>query len=160
MQQAQKQGYDLQRLITSLKGQTDAEIEKYGREYYAERFLDNARNGQRETHDGQVLYFWESRFNHSCFMSPDKVRIDRARVERLMWVLPIIEGKIADTECFTVANPYQGRPDNRLYIMFPEKFVVWLEPRDNGGWTYSTHYTAEMKEIRGYQRRGAKIWEF
>lgn len=157
MAQVSRTGYDLNRLLLDVSNMSNAEIEAAGRAYYSERFLDNARNGQRETHDGEVLYFWESRFNHSCF----KVGIEKARIERLPWILPIIEGSIPDAECWRVSNAVQGRPDNRVYMVLGSfNFVVWLEARQSGGWTYSTHYPSDIRTIRGYQRRGSKIWTF
>src|SRR5688572_17805029 len=99
MQPGAKQGYDLARLKLDLSGLSDVEIEALGHEYYCERFLDNARNGVRETHDGDELYFWERRFKHACFIRPEELLIDKARVARLPWIMPLIEGKIADSEC-------------------------------------------------------------
>lgn len=158
MQMAGKKGYDLNRLILDLSGLTDEEIERCGRDYYAESMLDNAYRGIRFTHDEIEVKFWERRFEHGCFISPDKVRIDRARVARLPWILPLIAGNIPDSECWIVPN--QDRPDNRLYLELPKNFFVWLEPRANGEWKYSTHYTGTRQDLRFYQRIGKCIWRF
>ena len=153
-----KRAYDLGRLILDLSDLSDAEVEAVGRKYYEESMLDIAFKGIRQTHDGQEVHFWKHRFDHSCFVSPDKVLIDIGRIARLPWVLPIIAGNIAGTECRSKQNI--DRPDNRVYICIPENFVIWLEPRDEGGWRYSTHYPADRTEIRLIQRNSKKIWSF
>jgi hypothetical protein len=158
MQQQGKIRYDLSRLILDLSDRSDAEIEAIGRKYYADSMLDVANKGIRQTHDDQELHFWKHRFDHSCFISPAKILVDKGRVARLPWILPIVAGNIADTECRAKQNI--GRSDNRAYICIPENFVIWLEPRDEGGWRYSSHYPADRNEIRLIQRNSRKIASF
>jgi hypothetical protein len=70
----------------------------------------------------------------------------------------MIAGNVADSECWHI--PQEDGSTQRLYASFTKGYVVWLEPRDNGGWTFSTAYNVEREKIRVYVKiRGTKkIW--
>jgi hypothetical protein len=149
---------NLEDSLVILTGLPDEKVERIGRKLYSELFLTNSRNGIHLTHDGDRVYFWERQFNHSFFISPAKELIDRSRIARMRWVLPLIQGKVPDSECRRVIHGF--KPDNRLYVWLPKNFVVWLEPRDAGGWKFYTLYTVTRNQLRGYQRQGKQIWQY
>jgi len=155
---------DLRTLLTGCDDLSLEKIEALGKKLYSDIFLDNARRGLRSTHDGEQAAFFNTRFDHAFYVtnktdrSKHKLVIDKRRVERIKWVCPLIEGLVPDSECWSV--PKIGRDNSRLYIGFAQLYVVWLEPRDTGGWLFSSAYEATRPEIKGYQRYGRRIWTY
>ena len=144
-------------------------FEKYV-ELYLVRGMEPRRMGIRQTHDGTVAKFAESRFRHAFRTSSKAVRrfgkdiLVRSRGERVPWIGPVIAGKIAHTECWMVPQKderqYRRRPlRNRLYLLRDECYVVWLEPTRDGGWWFSSAYVAGLGDIRRYCKAGYKLWE-
>lgn len=153
---------DLGRLLVNVSGKDNDEVVQVGRKHYEETFITGVRKGIHKTHDDEDVYFWQQRFNHAFFITNRSTRlkeeiVDKTRVARVKWIKPLISGNVPESECWLVRN--DSRPENRLYIILPHNFVVWLEPRDAGGWKFSTLYTTNRNEIRRYQRNGTMIWK-
>jgi hypothetical protein len=138
-------------------GLTVAEIEALGREKFAERFLSDARKGQFLAHDGEKVVFFDDSFEHAFFRSPEKAIIDVKRVERLEWILPLMQGQILNAECWLIDD---GGINKRLYLCFGLGYVVWLKERLNGGWKFVTAYPAFRAQIRKYVAGSKRIAVF
>ena len=81
-------------------------------------------------------------------------------IERMRWIGRLIAGEIYGSACFEVPSPTgRLRPPNRLYVVFETPFVVWLEPRRDGGWKLRTAYPTSIEEIRKYTRGGRTVWK-
>ena len=155
---------DINSLILNLYDLDDSDIERLGYESYCDLFLDSEIRGIRKTHDDEDVYFWEERFSHAFFTpanwqyTTEKQVIDKARVARIKWILPLIGGLMTNSECWLVKN--RNRPNQRLYVRFSQNYVIWLEPRDAGGWKFSTAYPSEGWRIRNYLKGAERIWRF
>lgn len=161
-------------LLIDLSELSDEEAEQTAFNKYAELYLDtetaSCRIGVREAHDGEQVVFFEDRFDHAFFTSSQKTsrsyakdRLDRRRGERVAWIGPVLAGEIEGTECWVLPprngrRVLQGRRPNRLYIVLAEAYVVWLEPRLDERWRFSTAYVASYSDIRRYQRDGRRAW--
>jgi hypothetical protein len=44
--------------------------------------------------------------------------------------------------------------------VFETPFVVWLEPRDERGWKFSTAYPLSIEEIRKYTYGCSTVWKW
>jgi hypothetical protein len=159
---------NLRELLIDLSAVTDAELEKKGRELYRTYCLDNDRFGVRLCHDGQKAIFHATRFSHAFYDKPSRWSYvksrdlpDESRLERVRWIGEVVGGKAPDSECWEVPGPDgRRRPPNRLYLVWPENYVVWLEPRTEGGWKFSTAYVKTTGRIRDYCRGGSKVWAY
>jgi len=157
---------DLNDLTVSINGLDIAEIEDFVRRLYREIYVTSGRYGVFEVHDGESVYFWEDRFEHAFYTSSDRIRypkrkdkLDLERVKRIRWIKEIIAGRISGTACWLAPSPSRGgRPLNRLYVLLSDSYVIWLEPRHNGGWKFSTAYKARLKDVRRYCSLGKRIW--
>lgn len=158
MKQEIAQGQNLLRLEISLFELDDIQIEDLGEKLYKDLFLDTEFSGVQYTHDNQPVSFSKDRFRHAFYLSPNKNEIDKRRVARIKWILPLIEGKVLNSECWLIND---GGIKKRLYVCFGLNYLVWLEPQGNKDrWIFSTAYVAERKQIRGYTSRGTRISEF
>ncbi|HEX8071767.1 MAG TPA: hypothetical protein VF546_17585 [Pyrinomonadaceae bacterium] len=152
---------DLDRLLVKLDGLSDLEIEQKGRDLYNRLYMTSNQSGVFQAHDGEKVYFWKRRFNHAFFVSPQKLKIDKARVERIKWIAEFIAGNEPSSECWLIPEP--GNPTKRLYASFARGYLVWLERRaTTDDWKFSTAYNARGEKIRSYvKRKGAKrIWKY
>lgn len=156
---------ELAALLEDVSGlSSDALFEK-GRSLYRELYLKKGRVGEATTHDGQVLLFYEDRYEHAFQTTSDRIcaperkdTVDAKRIARIRWILPIISGLVAETACFEVPSPAgRSRPPNRLYVLEPELYVLWLEPRTSGGWKFSTAYPTIRERIERYKRGGRTV---
>jgi hypothetical protein len=161
-------------LLIDLSSMTDEEADRHVFEKYVELYLDKGeaprRMGVRRTHDGEDALFTESRYKHAFGTSSDKVNSPyandvfvRSRGERVAWIGPVIAGECEGTQCWLVPpkngdRDARGRPPNRLYVVGDEAYVVWLEPRRQGGWWFSSAYVGRYADIRRYCRLGRQIW--
>jgi len=157
----------LSSLLLDLSNMSDEEAEdltfhKYI-ETYTTRQTRKGRVGEMKAHDGEPVTFTEWRFDHAFFTSVDKTtrpynksKFDRNRAQRILWIGKIVQGHIPSAECYHIPAP--GRRDisgrlmvRRLYLIWEELYMIWLEPRSNGGWWFSSAYV----EYRGkdYVRR-------
>lgn len=161
---------ELAPLLIDLSGLDDNEAELATLDKYAALYLDKGRApkrlGVRTTHDGEEVLFYEDRFPHAFSATVSwctKGAFDRTRGERVAWIGPVIAGEIDGTECWTVPPKNGGRrgprrrPD-RLYVVSSTGYVVWLSPRDEGGWKFSSAYVAGHGDIRRYHSYGRRIW--
>jgi hypothetical protein len=150
---------NLDMLLLDWSALTDSEVEVKGKERFVELFLQNARYGYANAHDGEQVRFNRGRFSHAFYLagnwrsSKKKTGIDVRRVERIKWVLPVIQGRVTKAECWLV--PEDGIV-KRLYIVWEKGYIVWIEP-STSGWWFSTAYSASSKEIRGYIRDGTLL---
>lgn len=134
---------------------TNASIEAFGRRVYAEEYV----NQRHKTHDGVSVRFFEDRFDHAFFRSKDFVRsnkqkneIDPLRVERILWIGPLIRGELTNSECHRMPNSQTNQPQKRLYILNDERYVVWLEPQSQGTWKFSSAYVAFGYQLKSYRK--------
>jgi hypothetical protein len=161
---------NLNDLLLDFSGLTDEEAMVQGEDLYFREFISrNNRSGSIIAHDGEVVIFYGDRYHHAFHTSHDRARnpyskakVARDRIERLNWIRPIVEGKVANTECWDVPldspRPFPGK---RLYICWEEGYIIWLEPRTAGGFRFSSAYGGlSGGEISRYTRCSRKIWSF
>lgn len=146
-------------LIESLIGLNYIEIEEFGRKLYAELFLTSNFSGVQLSHDGEKVSFSVDRFDHAFYESPRKNLIDKSRVARIRWILPLITGKAKNSQCWLVK---QDGIEKRLYVCYGLNYVVWLERQNNKekSWVFSTAYIAERREIKKYTSNGSLLAKF
>lgn len=158
---------DLDALLLDLGGLSDAEIETIGRKEYERLYIGKGKFGIYSLHDGAEAIFWRDRFDHAFWTSPNRARdpysktkLSIERIARIQWIAATINGSAPGTECWHVPGDGGRRhPPNRLYIVWAKSYVVWFEPRDTGGWKFSSAYTASTTEIRRrYCFGGGKVW--
>ncbi|MFN0137418.1 MAG: hypothetical protein ACKVS9_15040 [Phycisphaerae bacterium] len=161
-------------LLVDLGAYSDEEADEYTFEQYRRLYLDRSTQrgliGIRKAHDGSDVYFAESRYEHAFGTPSEKTSrryakdmFDRARGERVAWIGPVIAGNILGVECWSVPpkngrRDIRGRQPNRLYLFDAECYVVWLEPRRDGGYWFATAYVAGFGDLRRYRRSGRLVW--
>jgi hypothetical protein len=159
---------DLKSIIIPTQYLKTSEIELLGRQKYRELYLTQGKFGIHSTHDQQPVFFWEDRFNHAFFTSSDRARYpDRKdilaveRIERMAWIGKVISGQVPNTGCWEGPSPTGRRkPPNRFYLSSDFLYIIWLEPRYEGGWKFSTAYSALPPVIRKYCGQARKIWAY
>ena len=154
-------------LLLDLSDLSDEEAEQKTYEEYIHLYMDRKTHkgliGVRKTHDGDDVLFYEWRFEHAFFESAyktsrkyNKGKFARNRAARIRWIGEIIKGNIKG--CDYCQIPHPNRRDSsgrvmlqRVYILWEENYLIWLEPHRDGGWWFSSAYT----ETRGrtYIRR-------
>jgi len=157
---------DLQALLLTLDGLDLAQIESLARTEYRTQILNSGKIGIHRAHDGSEVVFHEDRFEHAFFTSPnrarnpyEKTKLDQERVRRIRWIRGTIAGNAPGSECWEVPGAgMRRRPPDRIYVIWPEGYVIWLFPRDQGGWKFSSAYAPGAKEIRRYLHGGRRIW--
>jgi|688.fasta_scaffold223467_2 hypothetical protein len=162
---------DLASLLFNLDGKSDEEAFQEGEKLFHEIFISrNGRSGALMSHDGEEVKFFADRYHHAFRTSSDRARrayskgvVARERLERLRWIRPIIEGKVAGVECWEVPKKvpeeaHRPFPGKRLYVSWSLDYLIWLEPLSNGGFKFSTAYLAPHAEIARYTTRGRKLW--
>ncbi len=148
MKQELPKTVNLNHLLMSLIGLNDIQVEEFAEQQYKELFLKTKYSGNHTTHDGQQVSFALERFRHAFFKSPKKNEIEKSRVERMKWILPIIQGKALNYTCWLINDRGVIK---RLYICYPLVFVIWLEPSlEVGKWIFSSAYPASRAKIREY----------
>ncbi len=155
----------LTELLVDLEDLSDDEAEERGRELYAELYLTKGRVGVLSLHKGGEVVFFEDRYYHAFRTSSDRIRnpyskakVARDRIERIRWIKAILEGDVPKTECWLVPSQSGRRTRDRLYVVWENRYVIWLSPRNDGGWKFSSCYSATRQDIRRYTQQGAKIW--
>ncbi len=144
------------------------EIDVLGRRLYNSIYITSEYYGEKRTHDGECVFFWKDRFEHAFYTSsnrakhPDlKDKLAVERIERIKWIEKVIAGEVPGSACYKVQSKGGSKTNpNRLYVISEEKYVVWLEPRNDGGWKFSTAYTAQTEEFRRYCQTGKRIWKW
>jgi len=162
-------------LLLDLKDLSDEDAEELTyREYiklYTNIETHTCTVGFHKTHDGEEVIFYEDRFKHAFFTSSQKTsrqyakdEFQRNRASRVRWIAPVIRGDIEGTECWRIFPRKRYHSDvnmpSRLYILWDEKYLVWLEPRRSGGWWFSTAYVAKRGKdyISKIIRNGICLW--
>lgn len=155
----------LTELLVDLENLSDDEAEERGRELYAELYLTKGRVGELSLHKGGEVVFFEDRYEHAFRTSQNRIRnpyskakVARERIERIRWIKAILEGDVPNTECWLVPAQSGRRTRDRLYVVWENRYVIWLSSRDNGGWKFSSCYEATRQDIRRYTQQGTKIW--
>lgn len=159
---------DLKSLLLDLSNRSTEEVEKFGRQLYRTLYVPNGRFGVHRTHDDKLLMFHARQFDHAFYTTSDRYghpeRKDVLRtgsVERIHWIGQLVSGVVPGSACFEVPGPTgRSRPPNRFYAVFETPFVVWLEPRKDGGWNFASAYPLSIEEIRKYQRGGKTVWKW
>lgn len=159
---------ELDLLLLSIEEKSAEEIEEIGRRHYFTEILTQGRLGIHSSHDGEQVFFWENRFEHAFFESDgranwgiSKARASGARISRMPWIVPILSGQVPGSECWQIHQRGRGFPPSRLYVHWPKNYLIWLEPRAEGGFKFSTAYLTAANQIRErYCRKGAKIWPY
>lgn len=146
----------LSSLLLDLTDLSDQEAEDLAFQEYVSHYLNHKTQkgmvGEILTHDGMSVVFAEWRFEHAFFTSAykttrqyNKGQFDRKRAERIRWIAPVIKGEIPDTEFCHIPNPRRRDKSGkimmqRLYVLWEENYLVWLEPSETHGWWFSTAY--------------------
>lgn len=147
---------DLSSLLLDLSGLNDSEAECITRQEYMRLYTDRdtrkGRIGVRKTHDGDDVLFSEWRFEHAFFESAfktsrkyNKDKFSRFRASRVRWIGEIIRGNIHGCDCYDIPDSTRRDPAGRvmikrLYVVWEELYLVWLEPHQRGGWWFSSAY--------------------
>lgn len=158
-------------LLLDLSALTDPEAESEGEKWFQSEFITRAgRSGMITAHDGEEVKFFADRYLHAFHTSKNRARqvytkdkVARDRIERIRWIKPIIEGRVAGIECWEVPLkvPEEGIrrfPGKRLYVSWQHNFVIWLEQLGAGGFRFSTAYVLPRSEIGRYIERARKLW--
>lgn len=162
-------------LLLDLSSLSDAEAEELTYQEYIKLYTDRKTHrgmvGERQTHDGEPVIFYEDRFEHAFFASAHKTsrqyakdEFQRDRASRVHWIGQIIQGNVVGTECWRIAPSHRYHSNlkipARLYILREENYLVWLEPREKGRWWFSTAYVANRGKayIRRITAQGSCFW--
>lgn len=157
---------DLFSLRLQTEGMSDDDIVSMGYSLYMEHCARPAARGEILTHDGHPVRFQPARFNHAFYTSETRKDRGRAkevvavpRIERIRWIVPVIAGLVPHTECFRCRrHGERNAPEQRLYVVGPEQYVVWLWTDKPKGFTFSSAYRASTPEIKDYIYRQTRIW--
>lgn len=159
---------DIDELLVDLKGLRDDEVEAKGKELYEELYINKGNLGVHNCHDGEEVVFWKDRYEHAFYSSDSHIsnrfkkdKIARDRIERIHWIGKVIVGELPDTECWLVNGKFnRSIVYHRLYILWPKRYVVWLE-KAKGCWKFSSAYVTSSQNIRRYCKTGSrKIWTY
>lgn len=161
-------------LLLDLSNLSDEQAEQKTYEEYIHLYMDHKTHtglvGQRQTHDGQPVMFYDDRFSHAFFTSANKAsrrynkdQFQRDRGSRIRWIGEIIKGNINGSECWWIPDACRRDASGRiivkrLYIHRYENYLVWLEPLKTGRWKFSTAYVANKLYIRQITKKGTCFW--
>lgn len=159
---------DLKSLLLDIETLELDEIERTERRLYKEIYLQFDAYGVLKAHDDENVFFWAKQFEHAFFTSKDRARHpeDKSnlavdRIMRIRWIEHVIAGRVESTACYKAQSPGQKKHfTNRLYVVPSELYVIWLEPRDKGGWRFSSAYNSSAQDIRKYCNTGKRIWKY
>jgi hypothetical protein len=161
----------LDQLFTHTDRLSDKQIEALGRQLYQDHCVIPARAGLVTTHDGLAvtMYSKNEDFVHAFYKAATKDRrgwakdeIDPRRVARARWIVPVVGGQVAGTQCWRIVNHdayTKPAPEKRLYVVRDETYVIWLLPRKDGGWRFKTAYVTGHGDINRYTERQRLLWE-
>lgn len=138
--------------------------------FYMDRETPKGMKGVRKTHDGEEVLFFEDRFDHAFFTSAYKTsrqyhkgKFVRYRGMRVRWIGEIVRGNIDGSECWWIPDP--DRRDSagqiivrRLYVLWHENYIIWVDPLETGKWKFSSAYWASKQYIRQITSRGTCFW--
>lgn len=155
-------------LLLDLSNLSDEQAEELTYNEYIRHYMDpetgQGMRGERQTHDGQRATFYADRFQHAFFTTPDPVarpfsksRLARNRAARVRWIREIIAGNIPSTSCWHIPAP-SGGITKRLYVLWPEHYLIWLNSSMQGGWKFSSAYPADHRYIKRKTRGAVCCW--
>lgn len=152
---------NLDSLLLNLTGLDDSAVEELGLRHYRELYVPAGKYGVLQTHDGEEVRFFADRYEHAFWEPEDwrfsdrKAAIARGRVERIKWIKEFISGNVPNSECWAI--PISARAYKRLYASFAKTYLVWIMPRSEGGWWFSSAYNGDAGHIRNnIKQKGAK----
>jgi len=155
----------LENLLLNLNGLSDEEAEVLGRNEYQALYLNRGKVGVMELYRGGEVIFHEDRYEHAFRSSPDRIRnpyskakVAKDRIERIRWIQAILQGRVPKTQCWLVPSQSGRRERDRLYVVWENKYIIWLMPRRDGGWKFSTAYNAATQDIKRYTQQGTQMW--
>lgn len=166
-----QKGIPLESLLCPVDGFSDEELERLARANYHGYCVEPAKLGTVTTHDGVRVFMYpdDETFTHAFFTAASRSHrgwakdlVDPRRVARIRWIVPVISGLVDGTECFRVVDYASYRkpaPEQRLYVVRDERYVVWLIRRNAGNFRFRTAYVAGHADIDRYIERQRKIWE-
>jgi len=135
---------NLDSLLEDYWGLDDAQMQARAISIYQACYITSGAYGLHPTHDNDTVVFWSDRFAHA-FFNKDKAAhfygakkvLDVERIERIRWIGEVVRGNVPNSVCWEVPSP-EGRlrPPNRLYIVNGRNYVVFLEPRMEGGGSF------------------------
>jgi hypothetical protein len=157
---------DLNSLKLDVSDKSQEEILEEATSLFHEEFFKGDENrGSFIMQSNQTVYFFRDRFEHAFFTSSNRSRHPAAkdklaldRVERLLWIKPVLMGLVEGTECWQVTATNDRRLQ-RLYIVVHDAYVIWLESRKDGAWKFSSAYCAGRSDIQRYTQGGVRIWK-
>ena len=139
------------------------ELEAFGRAHYADVFFSGETPGVHLLHNAELVKFDRRRFTHAFSyagnweVTKEKTGLDKRRIMRINWILPMIQGQVSGSECWEKLEDFKRK---RIYINFKLGYVVWVESTNKGKWVFSTAYTASASDIRKYIAGANRIWSF
>ena len=157
----------LEELLINLDGLSDDAAEARGQALYEEIYLTEHHAGYIQDAKGETIVFHRDRYQHAFRTASNRSRnpygkdkVARDRIERIKWILEVIQGRVSGTECFMV-RPESGRlhPLDRLILVADPAFIVWLWPMQDGRWKFSSAYPTTVSDIYRYKRKVVqKVW--
>ena len=159
---------DLQKMRLDLSGLTDTEIEARGLEEFSRNYLKNGRAGMLNLCKGGIALFHPDRYCHAFRKSADRIghpesksAVAVERVERILWIKEVLEGRVTGTQCWRVVSRTPGKGPGRLFVVCRECYVVWLDPRSGSSdkWNFSSAYPATRNDIKRYTSGATMLWE-
>src|SRR4029078_12781821 len=115
MTQLAVQQVDLASLMIECSHLPERECGELARRLFNDTFLDTARRGVRKTHDGHDVYIFPDRLKHCFYEKETRTCIDRIRLQRLAWILPMLQGRVSRSECWEADEIDCTR---RMYLTF------------------------------------------
>jgi len=158
MQIAVQKLNDLRDLLISCTGMDEAELRAVAKRTFDDAFLDSALRGSKETHDGQEVVFYPDRFEHTYCMKADRSKINVERYQRIHWVLPMINGRVPNSQCWLQK---EIDCEKRIYVCNRLGYIVFLRSRDTcDGWTFRTAFNADGGYLRKCVKGGQLLAKF
>jgi hypothetical protein len=158
---------NLNALLLPLEGLSEEQADAEGRRVFAELYTGSGFSGTMGLHGGGTATFFMDRWEkHASRTSSDRAKYPYAkdkialdRIARVKWIKEILAGSVPGTECWHV-RPQSGRnhPLDRLYVHWEYGYVVWLQPRMDGGWRFSSAFPAVKPEIKRFITGGSLQW--
>lgn len=156
----------LDKLLRDFSDLNDHDIEAEGEELYFDLFISPSRHtGQIVAADGETIFFHADRYHHAFHTSEDRARlayskakVARDRIERIGWIRPILEGHVPNIECWEVpVSSHRPFPGKRAYVSWSHAYIIWLEPRRNGGFKFSSAYVTNRADLSRVLKNGRKV---
>jgi hypothetical protein len=153
----------LEDLLFDISDLSDEEAFDEGRRIYEDEYA----GADIHLYNGDKVIFHKDRYDHAFMTSRDRARnpyskkiIALDRIEKIRWIKEVLAGNVEGSQCWCVW-PKEGnrRERDRLMIVWDHRYVIWLNPRKDGGWRFSSAYQASAQDIRRYTQGGTKTWE-